>query len=174
MAFLRSVLYSQKTSQWKLTDFGLMSEATSNLAVITEYGRGTTCYRAPEILGLATDPTFTNKVDIWALGCILGELLTASKVFNSDWAVYRFYESTDLFEIQVPEWIPKVLRQHVTDILREILDRDYRRRPGVVDLQPIFNSFLLLSLKQESCTLEDVTCIPTYDEWRNLSRARPT
>jgi serine/threonine protein kinase len=169
-ASLKSVLYSRKTKQWKLTDFGLMSEATSKTGVLTEYRRGTSCYRAPEILRLADASTFTNKVDIWALGCILGELLTARRVFNSDWAVYQFYESTKTFDVEVPEWIPRVVRPHVTEILRDILDRDSSRRPRAVQLQSIFNSFLLFTSKKVLGALEDATSIPTYYEWKEMSQ----
>ena len=42
------------------------------------------------------DPTFNNKADIWALGCILYELCMGVKLFKSDWAVREYSISRKL------------------------------------------------------------------------------
>ena len=62
----------------KLIDFG-SSYGNHKLAIdhIPEF---TLWYRAPEIaLKL---PGFTNKIDMWALGCIFYELITKKALFN--------------------------------------------------------------------------------------------
>lgn len=51
----------------------------------TKYSRGTSGYRAPELL--TDNPVYNNKVDIWAWGCILYELWMYRKPFSGDWAV---------------------------------------------------------------------------------------
>ena len=33
---------------------------------------------------------YTNKVDIWGLGCILYELCTARKAFSDDWSIMNY------------------------------------------------------------------------------------
>jgi len=38
-------------------------------------------------------PVFNNKCDIWALGCILFELVTEEKLFLGDWQVMKFNDS---------------------------------------------------------------------------------
>ena len=43
-------------------------------------------YRAPEIILL--EPIYTTAVDIWSLGCILGELFSMLKE-NEDYPMYR-------------------------------------------------------------------------------------
>jgi serine/threonine protein kinase len=63
------VLYSSARECWKIADFGCTAEATSVHAPTTVMVRGTTSYRAPELL--EQPGNFTNKVDIWAMGCIL-------------------------------------------------------------------------------------------------------
>ena len=79
------VLYSSRTSLWKLADFGLSVDGLSNT---TKYSRGTPGYRAPELLAMEEEPAwYTNKVDIWAMGCILYELATGQRPFKSDLAV---------------------------------------------------------------------------------------
>jgi NIMA (never in mitosis gene a)-related kinase len=64
---------------WKLTDFGISGPALSK-GVTTKFSRGTPCYRAPELLD--EQARFTEKVDIWALGCILYEVATGDKAFS--------------------------------------------------------------------------------------------
>jgi len=49
--------------------------------------RGTPGYRAPELLNPGV---YNEKVDIWALGCILYELVKQLPIFDSDSAVYDY------------------------------------------------------------------------------------
>jgi len=78
-----------KTGFWKVADFGLTSEATSNQLVSTSAARGKPCYRAPEMLR-NTSPGFNNKMDIWSFGCIAYELLTGRKAFSNDYEVFLY------------------------------------------------------------------------------------
>ena len=78
-----------KNGYWKIADFGLTSEATSNRLVSTSASRGKPCYRAPEMLH-EMSPGFNNKMDMWSFGCIAFELLTGQKAFSSDYDVVRY------------------------------------------------------------------------------------
>jgi len=66
----------------KLGDFGLarslVSENDDDNKVLTDYV-ATRWYRAPEILLGATK--YTKAVDMWSLGCIMGELLSGKPIF---------------------------------------------------------------------------------------------
>jgi serine/threonine protein kinase len=75
------VLYSHTEQAWKIADFGLTVEGTSKKAHTTQYSKGTCSYRAPELIQLDDKGTYTNKVDIWAMGCILYEIVFRSKAF---------------------------------------------------------------------------------------------
>jgi serine/threonine protein kinase len=79
------VLYQQ--GNWKIADFGLTSEATSNRLVTTS-ARGKPCYRVPELLRDTSG--YNNKADIWALGCIGYELFTGRKAFRNDYHVFGY------------------------------------------------------------------------------------
>jgi len=86
------VLYSLKDHTWKIADFGLTVEGSSSIAQTTNYSRGTSGYRAPELLseGTMSAIRYTNKVDIFAIGCILFELVFRTKAFREDFAVLQY------------------------------------------------------------------------------------
>lgn len=73
-------------------------EGTSKALHSTAHRRGTVGYRAPELL--ADYATFNNKVDIFALGCILFELASGKKAFKDDFNVLDYAQSRS--EVLIP------------------------------------------------------------------------
>jgi serine/threonine protein kinase len=125
---------------WKIADFGLATDGTSKKAHTTQYSRGTCSYRAPELLK-DTHPTFTNKVDIWALGCILYELVFLARAFPTDYAViYYAQEFPHTLDIpRVSEIVAEVARLHfITNILKDILKVVVLERPGAQEIRDRF------------------------------------
>ena len=110
-----------------MTDFGLSAVGTSKYFQSTQYARGTTCYRAPELL--AENSGYTNKVDIFALGCILFELVNRKKAFSDDFSVRRFASLKSY-----PLWHASMGTGRESNDLKEVtlqmLDADPRKRPG--------------------------------------------
>src|SRR5436190_13307162 len=100
----------------------------SKRAITTHYSRGTQGYRAPELL--SDDPKFTKKVDIWALGCILYELVTGRKAFDTDLVVSRRLESQSKLNIPA-SFLPKAFASHFDECLHEMLEDDSQQRPTV-------------------------------------------
>jgi serine/threonine protein kinase len=82
------VLFSECDRHWKLADFGTATKATSKRLHTTRYTRGTTGYCAPEIL--REDARVNNKVDMFAVGCILYEVTTGRKLFPNDWNIHEY------------------------------------------------------------------------------------
>lgn len=118
-----------------MTDFGLSSDATSLSPRTTVYSRGSPSYRAPEIL--AEPPSFTNKVDIWGLGCILFELGTLRKAFADDWAVIQYKNSSSyvvVCEVQLNE----TYRIHFEETIMQFLDKAPQKRPAARELSRSF------------------------------------
>jgi len=111
------------------------------------FSNGTPCYRAPELL--RTAPTYTNKVDIWGLGCILYELLFEQKLFNSDWEVSE--RKGFSFVVFLPRGAPESIshshsnfRPHVSGILERLLDSSWESRPRAEETSNIFRAYIAL------------------------------
>jgi serine/threonine protein kinase len=76
----------------KITDFGFSTAGTSKRLLSTKNKGGTPCYAAPEIMTSESHmPAYTNKVDIWALGLMLYELMMGKRAFQTDYQVIRYY-----------------------------------------------------------------------------------
>jgi serine/threonine protein kinase len=114
-------LYSPEQKLWKVADFGMTSNGSSVREVTTENLRGTSGYRAPE---LRTTSHFTNKVDIFGIGCIFFELFSkGQKAFDDDIEVV-----TNTIESRF-EANPQL--QHMfTPGGRTLLDRTLSHNPG--------------------------------------------
>ncbi|XP_063719291.1 cyclin-dependent kinase-like 2 isoform X3 [Symsagittifera roscoffensis] len=70
-----------KTNVVKLCDFGFARTLAAPGEIYTDYV-ATRWYRAPELL--VGDTTYGKAVDIWALGCLLAEMLTGDPLFPGD------------------------------------------------------------------------------------------
>jgi serine/threonine protein kinase len=128
-----------------LTDFGLTSGGTSRQAQTTRYSRGTDCYRAPELM-CGTVPKYSNKVDMWAIGCILYELVHKQKRFNSDWEMAKHVmavESGQNPDIDVKaEMVPdERKRSFIVQKLKDLLSIDPNKRPGAKILYEKFTTW---------------------------------
>jgi len=107
----------------------------------TLYSNGTEGYRAPELLEL-DKCTFTNKVDIWAMGCLFYELIYCRKTFSTDWATHQYARRTPPvpltleFDMGRPGVIfkSKLSRKFVTEIVLDMLQIDPVARPAARDI----------------------------------------
>jgi len=136
------VLYSHSGEVWKIADFGLTTEGTSKKIHRTVYARGTSSYRAPELV--EDEPTYTNKVDIWSLGCILSEIVFREKAFTSDFVV-RDYAQRSLStgeRLLLPRWtdtLPdETTKAFISKLIYEMLDVNAHKRPGAAELHKRF------------------------------------
>jgi ankyrin repeat protein len=164
-ANLTIVIYSHVGKVWKIADFGLTSAGTSKRAITTIYSRGTPGFRAPELL--AVDATFNNKVDVWSLGCILFQLCTRRLLFQSDYAVSQFDQST--FQLEVEEGsIPEFAKEHLEGCLRDMLRRNPQSRPSVGSLKSLLESYCFIWDDQLVRTLDGARVSPSYPDWKAL------
>jgi Protein kinase domain/FHA domain len=110
-------------------------EGSSRRTLSSETSRGTSCYRAPELL-LDDNPHYTNKVDIWAVGCILYELILRKRAFQYDWSIFKYAESGKEFELLLTTQVvpDDRKREFLAKIMKELLDVDPKKRPKARDL----------------------------------------
>jgi serine/threonine protein kinase len=156
----------QINDRWKIADFGLSAKAESKRAYTTVYSRGTSCYRAPELL--AEHAAFTNRVDIWALGCILHELATGKVAFHQDWAVREYFYSAVELPISLPS-LPSFFVHHLAECIHDMLCRDWNHRPSASDVCLLFLSYSRLLNFPIASTLINAKAYPSYLEWKELA-----
>lgn len=147
------MLYCPQDESWKIADFGLTRDGTSERAHTTRYARGTAGYRAPELLQAAKHQ-FTNKVDIWAIGCILFELASRRKAFADDFTIALYIQSNGQ-TLKLPSTSDTLLtedrRTFVSNMIFAMLEINERRRPRAEDIHTAFVSWDVTSpLQQQS------------------------
>ena len=101
---------------------------------ISQYARGTSSYRAPE---LSSDkPSFNNKTDIWALGCVLYELVTGQKRFTDDWAVRDYIQSLlEESPIPFPHAVDPLVKEQFASVIASALNKNPSERPSTSALR---------------------------------------
>ena len=125
------VLYSGRDGRWKIADFGTATKATSKRLHTTRYARGTTCYRAPEIL--REDARVNNKADMFALGCILYEITTGHKLFPNDWNIREYaLKGEPIFPASWPTCVPGSRLYSLGELAQSLLEIDPFKRPSAL------------------------------------------
>jgi serine/threonine protein kinase len=113
--------------------------ATSKRAEETSQSRGTASYRAPEVI--ADNAVYTNKVDIWGIGCILFELAAGRKAFRDDWHVRSYglgQGSLPTLVDNVPSFATSVISD-IQEVVESLLQVDWRARPSAANVVTMFN-----------------------------------
>jgi len=103
----------------KLTDFGLARSVlrdlvTKNAPVMTEYA-ATRWYRAPEIL--FGSKLYTKAVDMWAVGCVLGEMFAGRTLFPGTSTLNQIEKILEFTGIPAPEDLDAIDCPLAPDIL---------------------------------------------------------
>jgi serine/threonine protein kinase len=131
------VLYYLMDDSWKIADFGLTKAGTSNALKPTPSAHGTEGYRAPELL--RDDPGYNNKVDIFAIGYILYELISGKRAFNTDFDVWDLDLEKSL---PVDVSLPDISKDTISNMVRQTLCKDSAARPSAKDISKIIDKFL--------------------------------
>jgi serine/threonine protein kinase len=134
------------------------------------YSQGTPSYRAPELL--TNDASFTNKVDIWALGCILHELATGRVAFSEDWTVRQYALTDSDLPISIHS-LPEFLQHQVVENIQHLIHRERTERPRASVVCQILRSYCqLLSLSCAEASIYSQS-YPSYAEWTQLLNKYP-
>jgi serine/threonine protein kinase len=142
------VLYSSERKTWKIGDFGLTVSGTSKNPITTNEARGTTCYRAPEIVKELS--TYNNKVDIWAIGCIVYELTTERRAFTNDLDVVGWGNTDQEKTIPTDIILDNIPKQFISQIVRKCLRAEPNERPTAKSICNWLRDFLGLEANESS------------------------
>ena len=126
-------IFINEDNKIKIGDFGIskqlkMNEKYANTVVGTNY------YRAPEII---KGEKYNNKIDIWALGCIIYELFTFNICFESP-SLFGFVNKITEGKhgkIDMNKYNPKW--QNLIDLL---LIKNYKERPNIEEVYNYLNN----------------------------------
>ena len=123
-------LFLGKNNLIKIGDFGISKHLNSN----NKYANtniGTDNYMAPERI---SGKKYNNKVDIWALGCIIYELCTLEVCFHSEGLlglcnkiVYEPHGKINL----------NYYHKELQDLIDLLLKKDYKERPDINEVYSI-------------------------------------
>ena len=83
-----NLLIDPKRATLKLCDFGFARLINNSRQALTDYV-ATRWYRAPELLLGSTN--YTMAVDVWAIGCIMGELVDGQPMFPGESEIDQLY-----------------------------------------------------------------------------------
>ena len=68
------------------------------------------------------EPTYTNKADVWSMGCILYELATGNRAFECDWAVFSYCSSQKNMDMILDNTFDahsvEIITRHIVDMLQ--------------------------------------------------------
>jgi len=147
-----------------LTDFGI-SGRTRTGGVTTVWSRGTPSYRAPELYH--DEPVrFTDKVDVWGLGCVLYECITGLKAFSGDYAVAAYSEeNTPPFSLP---WPSRIWDHLLGSMIQHLLRKDEADRPTAADILDLFDSFRRILVSPIGELIFNCNAHPSYEEWSIL------
>jgi len=120
----------------KITDFGLASQRHSSGSVM-ESVVGTVMYSCPELL---TSRRYTEKADIWALGCILYQMATLSPPFIGSNPLSVTMRIVEGFPDPIP---PNLYSGLLYRVSSQLLCKDPDSRPDILDVAGLIAPLLL-------------------------------
>ncbi|MBX9685677.1 MAG: serine/threonine protein kinase [Candidatus Obscuribacterales bacterium] len=139
----------------KIIDFGLASLQENGEATLTNPGSllGSALYMSPE---QSRGEQAVAKSDVYALACILFELLSGKAPFEADTAIGVIYKHS---KVAAPSLSAKDISGDLEVLLRALLDcclsKDAEKRPAADRLAEILDQICAGKLKEAGILLED-------------------
>ncbi|XP_021346577.1 serine/threonine-protein kinase Nek9-like isoform X2 [Mizuhopecten yessoensis] len=119
-------IFMTKTDLLKLGDFGI-SKLLESKGEMADSLVGTPYYLSPEIVQGAS---YDQKTDVWALGCVLFELLTLTKTFQATNQLRLAYEIVRSEQGEVDP----CFSNHMRELVNLMLQKEPKNRPSTMDI----------------------------------------
>ncbi|XP_052273748.1 serine/threonine-protein kinase Nek9-like isoform X2 [Dreissena polymorpha] len=119
-------IFMTKTDLLKLGDFGI-SKVLEHSSQLAETIAGTPLYMSPELM---KGEKYNNKTDIWAMGCVLTELLTLSRTFQGTNQLKLAYEIVLGEHIEVDANYSVEIRA----LVDQLLQKEPAKRPSAKEV----------------------------------------
>ncbi|PKU83933.1 Mitogen-activated protein kinase 2 [Dendrobium catenatum] len=159
-------LFLNANCDLKIGDFGL-ARTTSEADFMTEYVV-TRWYRAPELLLNCSE--YTAAIDIWSVGCILGEIVTREPLFPGKDYVHQLRLITEVPQMTLALGFFEVITPGDTDLLERMLVFDPSKRITVdealshpylaslhdINDEPVSHTPFSFEFEQPAVTEEDI------------------
>ena len=84
------------------------------------------------------EPTYTNKVDVWSMGCILYELVTGIRAFRTDWHVFAYLSSQRNKDVVLDNTFDARSIDTITKHIHDMLSTESSARPSASVLSKEF------------------------------------
>ena len=123
-------LFLDNNNALKIGDFGISKQLSSNNKYATS-NVGTSNYMAPEII---SGNRYNNKVDIWALGCIIYELCTLEVCFQSNYLIGLCNKINNEPHGKINL---NVYHKELQDLIDLLLKKNYKERPDINEVYSI-------------------------------------
>ena len=120
----------------KIGDFGISKQ----LNEVNDFAKtqiGTISYMAPEMI---TGEKYNNKIDIWALGCIIYELCTLECCFDG----------LSINAVKIKEINIKLYGNELQNLINVLLNKNYKKRPNIEEVIKTINNNEINNNKNES------------------------
>mmetsp|Transcript_49152 Transcript_49152/g.137658 ORF Transcript_49152/g.137658 Transcript_49152/m.137658 type:complete len:900 (-) Transcript_49152:111-2810(-) len=169
-----NLLINPSDNALRLCDFGFARTMTAD-SPLTDYV-ATRWYRAPELLLGSTH--YGKDVDIWALGCIMGELTDGQPLFAGESEVDQLFVIQKVLGPLTPEHMemflrnPRFLGIQFPDVSRpETLERRYSRRMPKLQMQLLKGVLVMEPRRRHSA--KDVLRMPWFEGVKLPRSLRP-
>lgn len=169
-----NLLINPVDNSLRLCDFGFARTMTAD-SPLTDYV-ATRWYRAPELLLGSTH--YGKDVDIWALGCIMGELTDGQPLFAGESEVDQLFVIQKVLGPLTPEHMemflrnPRFLGIQFPDVSRpETLEKRYLRRMPKMQMQ-LLKGVLVMEPRRRLCA-RDTLRMPWFEGIKLPRSLRP-
>ena len=119
-------LFISKDYKIKIGDFGI-SRILNSSKSFANTQKGTINYMAPEMLKKEGE-YYNNKVDIWALGCVIYELCALEFCFDCD-SLYGLCNK--IINGQYNKINSNIYYKEIQDLIDLLLKKDFKERPNI-------------------------------------------